>query len=214
MALVAPPLSSLSHGRRRRHRHQHHQHPFRRITQKSNAINSLHSICIPQSSLFPSTQTSPKNSLTPTYTSTHRLTRLCHAGNLAEALSLLQQNFDNVSVDSTRKAEALNVLLQACGHHKDIEIGRKVHEMLQRSTRFRDDFVLNTRIITMYSICGSPSDSRLVFDQLQRKNLCQWNAMVSGYTRNELWFETMSTFWLPLVVGLRFSDLGLFYFHY
>ncbi|CAL5387710.1 unnamed protein product [Camellia sinensis] len=52
--------------------------------------------------------------------------------------------------------------------------------MLQRLTRFRDDFVLNTRIITMYSICGSPSDSRLVFDQLQRKNLYQWNAMVSG----------------------------------
>ncbi|CAL5385461.1 unnamed protein product [Camellia sinensis] len=58
MALVAPPLSSLSHGGRRHHQ----QHPFRRITQKSNAINSLHSICIPQSSLFPSTQTSPKNS--------------------------------------------------------------------------------------------------------------------------------------------------------
>ncbi|GMP47812.1 hypothetical protein CsSME_00015389 [Camellia sinensis var. sinensis] len=58
MALVAPPLSSLSYGRRRQRRR--HQHPFRRITQKSNAKNSLHPICIPQSSLFPSTQTSPK----------------------------------------------------------------------------------------------------------------------------------------------------------
>ncbi|GMP48025.1 hypothetical protein CsSME_00015527 [Camellia sinensis var. sinensis] len=204
MALVAPPLSSLPHGRRRRHHHHHHHHhqyPFSRTTQKSNAKNSLHSICIPQSSLFPYTQTSPKNSLTPTHTSTHQLTKLCHSGNLAEALSLLQQNFDNVSFDSTRKAEALNVLLQGCGHHKEIEIGRKVHEMLQRSTQFRDDFVLYTRIITMYSICGSPSDSRLVFDQLQRKNLYQWNAMVSGYTRNELWFETMSTFRLSLIVG-------------
>ncbi|CAL5372155.1 unnamed protein product [Camellia sinensis] len=196
MALVAPPLSSL----RRRHHHHHHQYVFRRTTQKPNAKDSLHSIRIPQSSLFPTSQTRQRNSLTPTNTSTHQLSfpeqlpKLCHSGNLAEALALLQQNFDNVSFDSTQRAEALNVLLQACGHHKDIEIGRKVHEIVQRSTQFRDDFVLNTRIITMYSICGSPSDSRLVFDQLQRKNLYQWNAMVSGYTRNELWLDAMFTF--------------------
>ncbi|RXH75694.1 hypothetical protein DVH24_039393 [Malus domestica] len=32
----------------------------------------------------------------------------------------------------------------------------------------------------MYAMCGSPLDSRSVFDGLKRKNLFQWNALVSG----------------------------------
>lgn len=86
------------------------------------------------------------------------------------------------------------MLLQACGHLKDVEIGRKAHQMVSASTQFRDDLVLNTRIITMYSMCGSPSQSRISFDRLERKNLFQWNALVSGYTRNELWVDAISLF--------------------
>ena len=98
----------------------------------------------------------------------------------------------------------MGVLLQACGHQKDVNIGREVHKIVQKSTQFRDDFVLNTRIITMYSMCGSPSESRSVFDQLKRKNLFQWNALISGYTRNELWFEAMSMF-CELLVMMEFK---------
>jgi pentatricopeptide repeat protein len=96
--------------------------------------------------------------------------------------------------DSVHRAEAMGVLLQACGYQKDIETGRRVHEMVSASTQLSNDFVLNTRLITMYSMCGSPVDSRLVFDGLQRKNLFQWNALVSGYARNELFDEAISSF--------------------
>ncbi|KAM1554000.1 hypothetical protein ACFX11_006791 [Malus domestica] len=74
----------------------------------------------------------------------------------------------------------MGALLQACGRHKDIETGRKVHNLVSASTVFSCDFVLNTRIITMYAMCGSPLDSRSVFDGLKRKNLFQWNALVSN----------------------------------
>lgn len=107
----------------------------------------------------------------------------------------MQLEFDHVSsVSTAQKAEAVNVLLQACGRQKDIEVGGKLNEIVRASTQFRNDFVINTRIITMYSMCGSPHDARYVFDHLQRKNLYQWNALISGYTRNELWFEAMSVF--------------------
>ncbi|KAJ8553754.1 hypothetical protein K7X08_024432 [Anisodus acutangulus] len=46
----------------------------------------------------------------------------------------------------------------------------------------------------MYSICGYPSNSRSVFDQLKSKNLYQWNALMSGYTKNELWFDVICLF--------------------
>lgn len=66
--------------------------------------------------------------------------------------------------------------------------------MVLGSTQFSDDLVLNTRLITMYSMCGSPLDSRSVFHDLKTKNLFQWNALVSGYTRNELYDDALNMF--------------------
>ncbi|KAK9278725.1 hypothetical protein L1049_028301 [Liquidambar formosana] len=190
MALVAPPFSC----------HHHHQPPTRRYTHISNDRHSLHSTFNPKSSLSFSAQTHQTESLSLNNTTDKELSlpqkinKLCESGNLTQALSLLQTDSNTAAFDSAQKAEAMGVLLQACGHRKDIEVGRKVHEMVSGSTQFGNNFVLNTRLITMYSMCGSPSDSRLVFDGLQRKNLFQWNALVSGYTRNELWVDAMSMF--------------------
>ncbi|XAR51256.1 hypothetical protein NMG60_11005827 [Bertholletia excelsa] len=189
MALVAPPLSP--------HRHQPAFYIYPRVT---NYNNSPQRVRILQASLHPSTQTRQTNSLTLTSTSTYppslieETSKFCHSGNLNEALTLLQRGLGDVSFDSAERAEAVGMLLQTCAHLKDVEIGRKIHQTVQASNEFRDDCILNTRIITMYSICGCPSDARYVFDQLPRKNLYQWNAMVSGYTRNELWFDSVSLF--------------------
>ncbi|XP_068662736.1 pentatricopeptide repeat-containing protein At1g18485 [Aristolochia californica] len=46
----------------------------------------------------------------------------------------------------------------------------------------------------MYSMCGYPLDARRVFDGLEERNLFQWNAIISGYTRNELWVEAVGLF--------------------
>lgn len=98
----------------------------------------------------------------------------------------------------------MGALLQACGRHKDIETGRKVHHLVSQSTHFTNDFVLNTRIITMYSMCNSPSDSRLVFEGLQRKNLFLWNALLSGYSRNQLYADAIDAF-IQLICATQFK---------
>ncbi|XP_059640886.1 pentatricopeptide repeat-containing protein At1g18485 [Cornus florida] len=196
MAPVAAPLPRL---------HHHplpclHLHPIpvHRTVHRSQGKNHLNPIFIPRASLSLSTQTNQRLTVTPTNSSNHQLSlpqkisKLCESGELAEALNLLQGDYGNVAL--AHRSEAMGLLLQACGHHKDIEIGREVHEMVSTSTHFSNDFVLNTRIITMYSMCGSPLDSRAVFNQLQRKNLYQWNALISGYTRNELWCDAISAF--------------------
>ncbi|XP_057465241.1 pentatricopeptide repeat-containing protein At1g18485 [Actinidia eriantha] len=201
MALVAPPLSC----------HHHRRQPPSADPPRNRAPETLYFTYFTSHKrpCFPQPKHPNKPSLTLTNTSTHQLslhqkiTHLCHSAKLTKALKLLQQEFENWSFDSDRK-EAMGVLLQACGHQKDVNIGREVHKIVQKSTQFRDDFVLNTRIITMYSMCGSPSESRSVFDQLKRKNLYQWNALISGYTRNELWFEAMSMF-CELLVMMEFK---------
>lgn len=124
-------------------------------------------------------------------------------GNLAQALTLLRDSISGEPSDSLHVKEALGVLLRGCGQQTDIEVGRQVHKLVSTSTQFRNDFVLNTRVITMYSMCGSPLDSRSVFDSLQRKNLFQWNAIVSGYTRNELYHDALKMF-LELLSNAEF----------
>ncbi|GMN73442.1 hypothetical protein TIFTF001_053028, partial [Ficus carica] len=160
------------------------------------AKRSLHTIPTPKASLSYSTTTTQTTqrptSLRPPLL--QQINTLCAAGDITGALSLLQNYSPNYVVSASERKDAIGVLLQACGQHKDIETGRKVHDMVLGSTQFGNDFVLNTRLITMYSMCGSPSDSRSVFDGLKRNNLFMWNALVSAYARNELFDEAVRAF--------------------
>ncbi|KAG7979272.1 hypothetical protein I3843_05G122000 [Carya illinoinensis] len=193
MASVAPPFSQ---------HHHLHRHPiiiYRRVPVSINK-HYLRPIFTPKASLSLSTHTHKGHADSPSSNSAPRLSllqdvnRLCQCGNLTEALNCLHRDFINVNSDSAERAEAMGVLLQACGQQKDMETGRKVHEMVSASTQLSNNFVINTRLITMYSMCGSPLNSRLVFDGLQRRNLFLWNAIVSGYARNELYDGAISLF--------------------
>lgn len=183
MALVLPPFSS--------HHFLHHNH-YRLSVHNPIYNHSPYSI---------STPAHYRNSLTSTNFSAYRhnsllqeITELFESKSLSKALKLIQENPDNIFLDPTQKALALGVLLQECGVQKDIETGREVHGLIWASTHLRNNPVLNTRIITMYSMCGFPVDSRSVFDQMQGKNLYQWNALLSGYTRNEFYYDALYVF--------------------
>ncbi|KAJ4713271.1 Pentatricopeptide repeat-containing protein [Melia azedarach] len=168
-----------------------HQFPVIRSNKpRLHNTYSLRLIFNAKSSVSSSTITHQRQSLSQTYELFLReIAGFCESNNLNEAFYLLQENSHNAYVK-----EGMGILLQACGRQKDIEIGKKVHDMVSSSTHFSNDFVLNTRLITMYSMCGSPWDSRRVFDNLKTKNLFQWNALVSGYTRNELYIHALNIF--------------------
>ncbi|CAA7015671.1 unnamed protein product [Microthlaspi erraticum] len=126
-----------------------------------------------------------------------RISGLCETGNLQESFRVVEEfaGDDKESSDAfVLVREALGLLLQASGRRNDIGIGRKIHQLVSGSTRLRNDDVLCTRIITMYAMCGSPNDSRSVFDAFRKKNLFQWNAVISSYSRNELYHEVLEMF--------------------
>ncbi|KAJ6411478.1 hypothetical protein OIU84_008116 [Salix udensis] len=104
----------------------------------------------------------------------------------------------------TLQKKQLVYCFKACGDQKDIETGRRLHKFVSNSTHYRNDYVLNTRLIKMYAMCGSPLDSRFVFDTMETKNLIQWNALVSAYTRNGLYGDVVKVF-MDLVSNTEFK---------
>ncbi|XP_027344922.1 pentatricopeptide repeat-containing protein At1g18485 [Abrus precatorius] len=185
-----PPLSC----------HQHHKLAIHQLSTSTYNSNPFPSLIIPKSSISLPTTHERKH---PSYAKTRearephlqRLHNLCDSGNLNDALNLVNSQFQNGVVSSPDNTkDAIGVLLQACGLHKDIEVGRKLHAMVSASLWFHNDVVLNTRIISMYSMCGFPSESRSVFDAVKQKNLFLYNALLSGYARNELFRDAISLF--------------------
>ncbi|MCD9561165.1 hypothetical protein HAX54_020143 [Datura stramonium] len=197
---AVPPISCCSR------RQQTHRQPHFQIVKFSLQINKgrFATTAVPNTAGSFGTPTHDGDTITtkPTLknqfkkplTLSEEITQLCESKSLSEVLRTFQEYLDNAFYHSSEKSEALGVLLQACGKHKDIETGRKVHEMVISLTQLRDDVILGTRLITMYSMCGYPSDSRSVFHQLRSKNLYQWNVLMSGYTRNELWCDVICLF--------------------
>lgn len=158
----------------------------------SSAPKSAGSVCTPTPEEDSITiKPISKNQFKKTLTLSEEITQLCESKSSSEVFRTFQEYLENSFYHSSEKSEALGVLIQACGKQKDIETGRKVHEMVTSLTPLKDDVILSTRLITMYSMCGYPCDSRSVFHQLRSKKLYQWNALISGYTKNELWFDVI-----------------------
>uniref|UniRef100_A0A7N0U4R9 DYW domain-containing protein n=1 Tax=Kalanchoe fedtschenkoi TaxID=63787 RepID=A0A7N0U4R9_KALFE len=178
-AVSPPPLSASK---------RHHLRPTLRI-KASTSINLL-------TETSPSKSTKIHSDPPPKFSALVRIRSLCESGDVAGALRLIQKRSDKDAffLDLEEESQALGVLIQCCSRRKDIEAGRVLHRLVAGSTELGDNLVLNARLITMYSICGFPIDARSLFDRLKKKDLVQWNAVISGYTRNESWQDAMLMF--------------------
>ncbi|WVZ14539.1 hypothetical protein V8G54_012105 [Vigna mungo] len=106
------------------------------------------------------------------------LVALCEEGKHDRVMELMGQGV-------TADYRVYFALLNLCEHTRSLELGKKIHEFLRRST-FRGDVELSNRLIGMYSKCGSVKDARRVFDQMQERNTASWHLMIGGYTANGL----------------------------
>ncbi|WOL08426.1 hypothetical protein Cni_G17179 [Canna indica] len=136
-----------------------------------------------------------------------QLSVLCARGSIDEALRLL------LAVEPAALpplADGVGLLLQACGTRGELELGRSIHSLVASSEDLMSNPVLTTRLLTMYFACGSLYDARCVFDQLPNRNLFQWNALISGYARNNLFGEAIDAFLqLMYVTRLRPDNFTL-----
>ena len=71
--------------------------------------------------------------------------------------------------------------LKACTSIRDFERGKEIYRnMVSKSIKF-DHCVLNT-LVDLYATCGCLAEARQLFDELPKRDVVSWNALVTGYS--------------------------------
>ncbi|KAK9747612.1 hypothetical protein RND81_02G003100 [Saponaria officinalis] len=82
-------------------------------------------------------------------------------------------------------------VLGICEDVAALDFGMSVHSRLVREG-FGVSVMAATALIGMYSRCGELSCSRLIFDEIETKNLVSWTAMISAYGHHGKGKESIS----------------------
>ncbi|KAJ6804102.1 pentatricopeptide repeat-containing protein [Iris pallida] len=65
------------------------------------------------------------------------------------------------------------------------------------------DFYAGSALVDVYSKCSCVDDARTLFEEIAEKDLVVWNAMISGYTQNDLGEDALNLFNQLRVSGMR-----------
>ncbi|WVZ92144.1 hypothetical protein U9M48_038231 [Paspalum notatum var. saurae] len=108
-----------------------------------------------------------------------RIQRLCQAGDLTEAVSLLGS--DGVDV------RGYCAVIQLCGEERSLEAGRRAHAVVRASGVGTGGIgsVLGKRLVLMYLKCGDLGSARSVFDEMPPRvaDVRVWTSLMSAYAK-------------------------------
>eukprot|EP01018_Ginkgo_biloba_P015763 Gb_24018 [translate_table: standard] len=117
------------------------------------------------------------------------ISTLCKQGKLQQALHILLVMDQYASwVDSYAS------LLQDCANTSSLTEGKQVHAHMLK-TRNQVNHYLRTKLVIMYSKCGSLEDARIIFEKLDKREPFLWFAMMGGYGRQGLCEEVLNLFY-------------------
>ncbi|KAM1200922.1 hypothetical protein ACFX2I_017126 [Malus domestica] len=82
------------------------------------------------------------------------------------------------------KADTFTIsgLLSACAQMGAVNIGNWVRKFAEKNGLW--DVFIGTSLVDLYAKCGSIEAARDVFDQMDKKTVATWNAILSGYASN------------------------------
>ncbi|XP_057450135.1 pentatricopeptide repeat-containing protein At1g71420 [Lotus japonicus] len=105
-------------------------------------------------------------------------------GNLEEALSLLYTHDKHILTHSSLSLQTYASLFHACAKNKCLQQGMALHNyILHKDPTIQNDLFLTNHLVNMYSKCGHLEYARYVFDQMPRRNIVSWTALISGYAQ-------------------------------
>ncbi|KAK9144129.1 hypothetical protein Sjap_004032 [Stephania japonica] len=87
----------------------------------------------------------------------------------------------------------ITLVLRACGHMKDLELGTHVHEYMKRNNYACDTMASNI-LITMYAKCDNLLASEKVFDEIKCRDCISWNSMINAYIQKGMYGEGIELF--------------------
>ncbi|XP_057835616.2 pentatricopeptide repeat-containing protein At3g12770 [Cryptomeria japonica] len=84
--------------------------------------------------------------------------------------------------------------LKACAGLSALRQGQKIHGQIVVSG-YESDVFLTTTLVDMYAKCLNTEDARQVFDEMPRKDVVSWNAMIAGYAHSGRVNEALMLFY-------------------
>ncbi|CAN6486615.1 unnamed protein product [Victoria cruziana] len=84
-------------------------------------------------------------------------------------------------------------VLKGCAHLSALPEGIQVHGLILKLD-FGSDLFIQNSLISMYGRCGEVVSCRLVFDLMPLKNVASWSAVISAYTKMDLYNEGLRLF--------------------
>ncbi|XP_047334489.1 pentatricopeptide repeat-containing protein At3g29230-like [Impatiens glandulifera] len=98
-------------------------------------------------------------------------------GLLKEAISLYEQlkNSSGFQLDDS----SIIAILSACAQSGLLGLGKNLHEYMNR-TRYNFKTGVSNALLAMYSKCGKLTMAVNVFNEIRKKDLVSWNAMIQG----------------------------------
>ncbi|PIA36206.1 hypothetical protein AQUCO_03400253v1 [Aquilegia coerulea] len=87
----------------------------------------------------------------------------------------------------------LQLLQSSIDDQPRLSITKQIHAQMHSHGFSQDSFLAN-KLISSYSICQLPTDSRNVFNSIQDKNIFIWNSMINGYVKNRIFEDPFVLF--------------------
>ncbi|KAJ4963711.1 hypothetical protein NE237_023650 [Protea cynaroides] len=107
-----------------------------------------------------------------------------------EALSMYyEMQYSGVKMDHF----TFSIIIRICTRLASLEHAKQAHAGLVRHG-FGLDVVANTALIDLYCKWGRMEDAQHVFDNMHRKNVISWNALIAGYANHGRGVEAVKMF--------------------
>ncbi|KAL8529593.1 hypothetical protein ACS0TY_006865 [Phlomoides rotata] len=110
-----------------------------------------------------------------------------NSGDCEQAFSFFRKmRIEGLGVDRA----SLSCLLSACAGCRDLRLGKTIHACV-KEMGLESDVSVGTALINMYAKCRNLESARKLFDELPKKNIEYWNAMIHAYVNNGLAREAL-----------------------
>lgn len=84
-------------------------------------------------------------------------------------------------------------LLKQCGYAKDLEQGKRIHSYIGQRNLLQHPLLAN-HLLQMYGKCGALEEARVVFDQMQERNVFAWTIIIGAYGQHGQAKEALELF--------------------
>nr|CAD1841104.1 unnamed protein product [Ananas comosus var. bracteatus] len=120
--------------------------------------------------------------------------------NYAESISL----FSAMQFEELLRPNELTIvsLLPTCGFYSSLRKGQAIHAFAIRNG-FRENPIVGSALVSMYSRCGEPEIAYSIFNGLERKNIILWTSMIEGFALNGKFDMAMDLFKTMQECGIK-----------